>query len=326
VVRGAGADIWNTTEAFRFVYLPVTNNFVVTARLRSLDYTHSNAKAGLMIRESASTGNRLVGIGWLPQGRVEGLLRANAADPISTPWGPALSSAPWVRVTRNGTLLTASYSTDGNNWTTHVSTNLTVAANLIAGLYVCSHDSSETAEAVFDNLVVNRAPTLSPIANRNLNVGQWLAVTHTAFDPDSATTNLTFSLLSQPGGATLNPATGVLNWRPDTSRAGSSNWFNLSVTDDGWPSLSATQGFAVTVNPLAPVTLTSAVTGGSILNLSFTGQAGPDYTIQSSTNLATNAWVHVLTTNLTVPGPVLWLQSIPSGGEAQRFYRVVVGP
>ena len=52
IVSGSGADIWNTADAFRFVYQPMTNNCDIRARVTSQTATDPWAKAGVMIRDS----------------------------------------------------------------------------------------------------------------------------------------------------------------------------------------------------------------------------------------------------------------------------------
>ena len=51
-VSGSGADIWNTADAFRSVYQPLTNNCDIRARVTSQSNTDPWAKAGVMIRDS----------------------------------------------------------------------------------------------------------------------------------------------------------------------------------------------------------------------------------------------------------------------------------
>ena len=51
-VTGAGADIWGTADAFRFVYMPVTGNCTIIARVASLQNIDPWSKAGIMIRET----------------------------------------------------------------------------------------------------------------------------------------------------------------------------------------------------------------------------------------------------------------------------------
>ena len=92
----------------------------------------------------------------------------------------------------------------------------------------------------------NRPPALDPINHLVVYVGYFLSFPITAFDPDA--NRLTFSLVSGPTNATLNPATGLFQWRPNPSQAGT-NVITVRVTDDGTPNLSDTAQFAVEVGP-----------------------------------------------------------------------------
>ena len=93
----------------------------------------------------------------------------------------------------------------------------------------------------------NMPPTLAPIANRTIGVGVTLSITNSASDDDTPAQTLTYSLLSAPTNAVINADNGVLNWRPFVSQANSISPFSVVVTDNGTPSLSATQSFLVTV-------------------------------------------------------------------------------
>ena len=50
-VRGAGADIWNSADAFHFVHQPVSGDVDVVARVASVEYVANWVKAGVMIRD-----------------------------------------------------------------------------------------------------------------------------------------------------------------------------------------------------------------------------------------------------------------------------------
>lgn len=172
----------------------------------------------------------------------------------------------------------------------------------------------------------NLPPTLPPLADVVLNVGQWLRLTNTATDPDWPPNTLTYALDTGPGDAALDPVTGVLTWRPPVSAAGTSNAFTLRVTDDGVPSLSAMQSFAVLVNSLTPVTLAPATFSATGIQFLLSGEPGPDYTIETALALAPDAgWSAVLTTNL-VTSPLAVEVPRPADGSPQRFYRVRIGP
>jgi hypothetical protein len=170
-------------------------------------------------------------------------------------------------------------------------------------------------------LLANSPPTLAPISNRTILAGRTLSITNVATDPDSPPQILTFSLLSPPFGAAINPSNGLFTWRPAIAQSGS-NLLSIVVSDNGAVSLSATQGFSVTVSrPVQP-----GLSNGSLANgkfgITISGDAGPDYTIQASSNLLN--WSPILTTNPQVT-PFLFLDPNATN-YTQRFYRVILGP
>jgi hypothetical protein len=72
--------------------------------------------------------------------------------------------------------------------------------------------------------------------------------------------------------------------------------------------------------PNIPTMELEPLLGGTYM-LSVDGQSGPDYTIQTSTNLF--AWKPVVVTN-PATFPFTW--SVPKTADSIRFYRVLLGP
>lgn len=168
----------------------------------------------------------------------------------------------------------------------------------------------------------NDAPVLSPVAARELGAGQTLAVTNAVTDIDLPAQTMTFGLLAAPGGATVGASSGIVSWRPAVARADSTNLFRVRVADNGSPVLSATQQFDVIVRPLAAATIAQpAVTNGR-LRLTISGDAGPDYSVEASTNLV--QWDAIFTTNSPAM-PLPWLEPSANTYPA-RFYRIRLGP
>jgi len=132
---------------------------------------------------------------------------------------------------------------------------------------------------------------------------------------------LTFSLPIAPTNATLGASSGILNWRPLVTQANSTNPFAVVVTDNGTPNLSATQNFSVTVNPLVLPTVSVPVLTTGQIGFFVSGQTGPDYSVQSSTNLAN--WNTVFITNSPAM-PFTWTTN--AGANPLQFYRIKVGP
>jgi hypothetical protein len=175
---------------------------------------------------------------------------------------------------------------------------------------------------IYGDIISNTAPVLATLSNWTVNVGQTVAFTASATDTDTPSQTLTFSLLSGPGNATLNTNTGTFSWRPAVTNANSVNPISLKVADSGTPSMSATQSFMVTVNPLTlPITTSLALNNGQF-GFQVSGQSGPDYAVQISSNLFN--WSTLFITNSPVM-PFSWTDTNPAALPAQ-FYRLKVGP
>ena len=195
-------------------------------------------------------------------------------------------------------------------------TNVTVIAT--AGLI-----SHTTTVALTLNAVTppNTPPVLAGIGNRTVNVGQTVAFTASATDTDSPPQTLTFALLAGATNATLNTNSGAFSFRPLVTQANSTNGFTLQVSDNGSPPLSSTQSFTVTVNPLSTPGFANISAAGGQFSFNVSGQSGPDYAIETSTNLT--QWSNVFITNSPAL-PFIWTDAVTN--SPQRFYRVKLGP
>jgi len=163
---------------------------------------------------------------------------------------------------------------------------------------------------------------LAPIGNRTVNVGSNVVFTASATDTDQPPQTLTFNLLAGAGNATLNTNSGAFSWRPAVTNANTTNAFTLKVADNGSPILSATQSFTVTVNPLTQPTAASIVLNNGQLGFQVSGQAGPDYAVQVSSNLL--GWSTLFITNSPAM-PFSWRDTNAATLPAQ-FYRIKAGP
>ena len=57
-VKGSGADIWGTVDAFRYGYQSLSGDGEIIARVSSVQNTNVWAKAGVMIRETVASNSR----------------------------------------------------------------------------------------------------------------------------------------------------------------------------------------------------------------------------------------------------------------------------
>jgi hypothetical protein len=149
-VSGSGSDIWGTADAFRYVYRSLTGDGVVEARVSSMEFTDTWAKAGVMVRESLAPGARNVFAFLTPtyHGMAAQARSAAGGTTVSTA-GPGVNAPYWVRVRRVGSTFTASASPDGITWTTFATYSVAMPATVHFGFAVTSHNNSVLNTAVF---------------------------------------------------------------------------------------------------------------------------------------------------------------------------------
>jgi hypothetical protein len=102
----------------------------------------------------------------------------------------------------------------------------------------------------------NTPPTMALIGNKIVDEGNLLSFTAVASDTNVPAQTLAFSLdPGAPTGASINPGTGLFGWTPTEAQGPGIYPVTIRVTDNGSPSLSATQRISITVNEVnnAPV-------------------------------------------------------------------------
>lgn len=203
-----------------------------------------------------------------------------------------------------------------SNSAASVTSNVTVIAT--AGLISHATTIALTVNSVAPS---NTPPVLAAIPNQTVNVGQIVSFTASATDTDQPPQMLTFSLLSGATNAMLDADSGAFSFRPFVTQASSTNNFSLKVSDSGTPSLSSTQNFSVIVTPLSAPGLSNVSLAGGQLAFNISGQSGPDYAVETSTNLA--QWTTAFVTNSPAL-PFAWTDTNSTG--PQQFYRVKLGP
>jgi beta-glucanase (GH16 family)/regulation of enolase protein 1 (concanavalin A-like superfamily) len=171
-VTGSGADIWNQSDNFQYVYQPVTGDGSIVARVVSQDNTDGYAKAGVMIRETLDPTSAHALVDLTPSHGAE-FIRRTATGAYAVDTFDSAASAPyWVRLVRSGDTFTAYDSADGLNWNLVDSATIPMAQSVYAGLAVCSHNNSLLNNSTFDNVSLSWAnPTLSPIPDQTTNIG-----------------------------------------------------------------------------------------------------------------------------------------------------------
>lgn len=161
----------STTDAFRYVYFPISNSTTctITARLTSLSAAAASGKAGVMIRESTSNNVRhCSALVFQNVASISEIYRLAAGGNGATSTTNALLKPWWVRLQRTGDVFSAFGSPDGNSWT-QVGSNQTVvlAPELLVGLAVSARSDGLLSTATFDNVAL----TGSTLALQGRTVG-----------------------------------------------------------------------------------------------------------------------------------------------------------
>jgi hypothetical protein len=166
----------------------------------------------------------------------------------------------------------------------------------------------------------NTQPSLAPISDKTVTLGQTLSFMASASDPDFPVQMLTFSLLpGAPAGAMIDATAGLFTWTPNPAQAPSTNSISVRVTDSGAPPLGANRSFIVTVR-LPPQAMISNSGNGKV-SLSFDALNGKTYRVEYKNNLDDAAWVQ-LGDNILAAGNSVSVND-DLGASPQRFYRIV---
>lgn len=156
-VSGAGADIWGTADAFRYVYTTLTGDGSVVSEVTSEQYVANWTKAGVMMRETLDPSSTQAFMLVSP-GKGLAFQRRVATGGVSTNTAGAMATAPYfVKLTRSGTTITAAQSTDGSNWTVVGSDTIAMAPTIYVGVAVGSHVYGTLAAATFASTSVATA-------------------------------------------------------------------------------------------------------------------------------------------------------------------------
>jgi hypothetical protein len=162
IVDGAGADIWDTSDHFRFTYQRVAGDVDLVAHVSSVANVNQWAKAGLMLRESLAPEAAHASVFMTPAKGVAFQRRLSAALPTVSTSGGADSVPGWVKLERRGAVITSLFSADGSLWRVVGAEILPLPFTLYAGLAVTSHDASAYTQARFDSVRVATASGGAP--------------------------------------------------------------------------------------------------------------------------------------------------------------------
>jgi galactose oxidase len=149
-VSGGGNDIWGTLDQFQYVDQPLTGDATITARVTSQTNSAGWAKAGVMIKQSTSSGSPYALLAVTPGNGIAFQYGFNA----DVGGGAYSFPGAWLRLTRKGSVITAYSSSDGSTWVQVGAATVNATDPVTIGLFVCSHNAASLSTATFDNVTV----------------------------------------------------------------------------------------------------------------------------------------------------------------------------
>lgn len=151
VISGSGTGVAGTNDSLGILARPLTWNAVFITELTDLHALHPAAQAGVFFRESPAGNARHFDLMLDADGHASSHARAQPAADSTTTTTAIPGGTRWLRVTREGTALTAHYSPDGNAWTLAASNQVSFPPTVLAGFGVTAHDNAAWTSATFQN-------------------------------------------------------------------------------------------------------------------------------------------------------------------------------
>lgn len=219
-IVGAGADIWETADQFRYVYKSMTGNCGIIAKVESIENTLAWAKSGVMIRESIDPSSKQVDCIITPTNGVSFQNRPTTGG-ISTLLGSlsGVSAPYWVKLERIGNSFSAYSSADGNTWAQMSTAKpVTMSANVLVGLAVTSHVAGVSCTSVISNVSTYIIPNVGITSEQ---------VSEISIFPNPATANITIANIPHNSAISVFTTYGV---KMETIYSHSNNSIDLDIS------------------------------------------------------------------------------------------------
>ena len=273
-VKGAGADIWGTADAFNYVYQTMSGDAEIVAKVNSVQNTDVWAKAGVMIRETLTTGSEQALMA-ITSANGAAFQRRVSTGGVSTHTAGASVTAPyWVRLTRKGNVLTGYSSTDGLSWTLVGSDTISMVPSIFVGLAVTSHTTAALNQSVFSNVFLTTQPaspsglTATATSSSQVNL-LWV---------DNSTNESGFKIERKTGASgtyaqIATAAAGVTSYSDTGLTANTSYYYRVRSSNTAGDSAYSNEANVTTPSagtvPAAPATLSATAISSSQINLSW---------------------------------------------------------
>ena len=162
-VTGSGANIWDAADGFQFAYRSVSGDFDITARLTNFDADNTWSKAGLMVRETTTSGAKNAFTMFSPGTGPTFQYRAATGGTTARVGDGAATNPVWLRLIRRGSTFTSYSSSTGSSWATIGSATISMSSTALVGIAVSSRDAAALATATLTNVTVSQTDGASGV-------------------------------------------------------------------------------------------------------------------------------------------------------------------
>jgi hypothetical protein len=151
-VSGGGTNILADSDSFHFVFRTAQDSAEIVTRITQVQFTHSWARGGLMMRESLAADSRHVLLAVTPArgGMVQ--WRDRLAEGTRTEFDGGMRIPCWLKLKRDGNIFTASKSADGRQWGVVEKVEMKAARDFYVGLAVVGLNEQALNRSVFERV------------------------------------------------------------------------------------------------------------------------------------------------------------------------------
>jgi uncharacterized repeat protein (TIGR02543 family) len=172
-VKGAGADIYGTSDKFNYLYQDLYGDCTVTARVTSQQNSNPLAKAGIMIRENLNANSRNAfafitpGTAGTEKCYYQERTAIAKASTRSVAYASATAYPYWLKLVKKGNVYSSYKSANGTTWTAMCINRTIPMGNAVKiGFAATGMNNTSASAATFDSLSITKtiadAPSISP--------------------------------------------------------------------------------------------------------------------------------------------------------------------
>jgi len=159
LLKGSGSNIWFGQDSFSFLSKDMKGDFIIQTRIRFLGEGHElHRKTGIMIRKTTDSNSPVVACTVHGDGLTSLQYRSEPGDTMKE-IKFKISGPDVLQLEKKGNTYTMSVAHFGEIYQVQKLENIDLGSDLLAGIFICSHNNEFSEEVEFTNTrILNTAP------------------------------------------------------------------------------------------------------------------------------------------------------------------------